>query len=71
MFNIGGCYVSWVWMEVMKEVKEGDDVECKICVFWFFFYDGVYKVINGVKCILVSCIILEFLVDLFISSLFI
>lgn len=68
--NTGGRYVSRARMEAMKEVKEGDDVERKIRAFWFPPYDGAYKVINGVKCTLVSRTILESLADPSTSSLF-
>ncbi|HAJ43978.1 MAG TPA: formyl transferase, partial [Alcanivorax sp.] len=46
------------------------DVERKIRAFWFPPYDGAYKVINGVKCTLVSRTILESLADPSTSSLF-
>jgi methionyl-tRNA formyltransferase len=68
--NRGGRYVSRAQMEAMKEVKEGDDVERKIRAFWFPPYDGAYRVINGVKCTLVSRAILESLADPTTSSLF-
>lgn len=68
--NLGGRYVSRIEMEAMKEVKDGDDVERKVRAFWFPPYDGAYKVVNGVKCTLVSRLILESLADPQTSSLF-
>lgn len=68
--NVGGRYVSRAEMEAMKEVKEGDDIERKVRAFWFPPYDGAYKVVNGMKCTLVSRQILESLADPQASSLF-
>lgn len=68
--NVGGSYISRAQMEAMKEVKDGDDVERKIRAFWFPPYDGAYRIINGVKCTLVSRAILESLADPGSSSLF-
>lgn len=68
--NQGGRYVSRAEMEAMKEVREGDDVERKIRAFWFPPYDGAYRMINGVKCTLVSRAILQSLADPATSNLF-
>lgn len=68
--NRGGRYVSRAEMEAMKEVRDGDDVERKIRAFWFPPYDGAYRMVNGVKCTLVSRAILQSLADPSTSNLF-
>lgn len=68
--NVGGQYVSRNEMEIMKEVKPGDDVSRKIRAFWFPPYDGAFQWVNGVKCTLVDRTILNGLADAGSSSLF-
>ncbi len=57
--NIGGRYVSRKEMNLMKEVRPGDDVSKKIRAFWSPPYDGAFHYVNGVKCTLVDEFILE------------
>ena len=57
--NIGGRYVSRDEMEVMKQIRDGDDVEKKIRAFWFPPYDGAYVEINGQKYTLINRQLLE------------
>jgi methionyl-tRNA formyltransferase len=68
--NIGGRYVSRVEMELMKEIKPGDNIPRKIRAFWFPPYDGAYITIEGVKYTLVDSNILYQLGDASSSSLF-
>jgi methionyl-tRNA formyltransferase len=68
--NIGGRYVSRAEMEMMKELKPGDNISRKIRAFWFPPYDGAYITIEGIKYTLVDRFILDQLGDPSSSSLF-
>lgn len=68
--NSGGRYVGREEMELMKEVRAGDDLQRKIRAFWFPPYSGAYIVIDGVKYTLVDQRILQQLGDPRGSSLF-
>ena len=69
--NIGGRYVSRSEMELMKEIRPGDDIDRKIRAFWFPPYDGAFQVINGKKYTLVNREILESLAPKHTTSLFV
>jgi methionyl-tRNA formyltransferase len=68
--NVGGRYVSRSEMELMKEIKPGDNLSRKIRAFWFPPYDGAYITIEGIKYSLVDRFILNQLGDTSSSSLF-
>ncbi len=68
--NIGGKYISRLEMELMKEIKPGDNIARKIRAFWFPPYDGAYITIEGVKYTLIDRFILDQLGDAASSSLF-
>lgn len=68
--NVGGRYISRTEMELMKEIKEGDDVSRKVRAFWFPPYDGAYITINGTKFTLVDTFILNTLTGSSISKVF-
>lgn len=56
--NLGGRYISRKEMEDSKEIKAGDDVERKARAFFFPPYEGAWKIINGVRCTIVTKTIL-------------
>ena len=68
--NRGGRYVTRSEMELMKEIKDGDDIHKKIRAFWFPPYDGAYININGKKFTLVDEYILNSLADSSVSKVF-
>ncbi|MBQ4849193.1 formyltransferase family protein [Pseudoalteromonas sp. MMG012] len=68
--NVGGKYISRSEMELMKEIKEGDDVARKVRAFWFPPYDGAFITINGIKFTLVDKYILSSLASSSVSKVF-
>jgi methionyl-tRNA formyltransferase len=67
--NEGGRYISRSEMELMKEIRPGDDVARKVRAFWYPPYDGAYTVIDGVKYTLVDRGILMKLGDPAVTNL--
>jgi len=68
--NTGGRYISRTDMELMKEIKEGDDIPRKIRAFWFPPYDGAYITMRGKRFTLVDDFILSSLADSSVSKVF-
>ena len=62
--NKGGIYVSRKEMDLMKEIKPGDDPDKKARAFFFPPYLGAYVFINGEKYPILPKIFLKKLINL-------